>query len=300
MRFLVLFLFLSQPVWAWWDTGHKAVAQIALQSMKASTRERVLELLKHHPDPSVRTLEDAAVWPDLIRDRDHFFHSKHHSSWHYQNRPVGSNPLSRPTQGSLLTELPRQSEKLNDPSLSMKQRALALSWVVHLVGDIHQPLHCAALYDENFPEGDSGGNRYCVWLGDQHLNLHNVWDSAGCRFLSPVSTNRLAGFVSHAMQQNPVSSFPTQARSLNPYTWSLEGVELCRSIVYKGIEPEVELTGDYLRKTLETTEKQIVLSGYRLAWLLDQSLANPAPEEQRDRPARRRRPHGQGTGSDQF
>lgn len=277
MRFLLLFLLLSQPVWAWWDTGHKAVAQIALQNMKPSTRARVTELLRHHPDPNVRTLEEAAVWPDLIRDRKHPFHSFHRGSWHYENRPVGSNPQSMPTQGDLLIELPHQSEKLTDSSISLRQRALALSWVVHLVGDIHQPLHSAALYDENFPQGDVAGNLYCVDLGNQHLNLHNVWDSAGCRFLSPISTQRLKSFVHYAQEQHPVSSFPVDARILDPDAWSDEGVELCRSTVYTGIEPDGELSSEYLRKTLDTTEKQIALSGYRLAWLLDIVLANAAP-----------------------
>ena len=234
------------------------------------------ELLRHHPDPKVRTLEDASVWPDLIREREHPFHTHHHGLWHYENRPVGSNPRSIPTHGELLTELPRQSEKLADPSIPLDQRALALSWVVHLVGDIHQPLHSAALYDETFPQGDVAGNLYHVWLGNQYLNLHNVWDSAGCRFLSPISAHRLESFVIYAQEQNPVSNFPMNAQVLDPNAWSDEGVELCHSTVYTGIEPDSELPSEYLRKTLDTTEKQIVLSGYRLAWLLDRIL-DPAP-----------------------
>lgn len=268
---LILLTCLAQPSLAWWDTGHRVVARIALQSMSDSTRRQVQEILRHHPDPEVRTLEAASLWPDLIRDENHPFHAHHRGKWHYQNRPVYLDQSPIGDGGELLARLALQQHQLTVRETSPEERAIALCWVAHLVGDIHQPLHNCALFGPEFPRGDQSGNLYFVWLGERRLNLHQVWDSCGCRFIGPVSENRLQGFVDHCLSQFSQESFGEAVATFDFNLWSDDGVEHCRQFVYRGVAPDEELSSEYLSTVLLVTKRQATLAGYRLALLLEKT-----------------------------
>lgn len=258
----ILFLLHCLPALAWWDLGHRVVAEVASQRVKQSTLLQIEHLLQFHPDPQVRTLDAASNWADEIRDRSHPFHHYHRSDWHYQG--VGGAKK----QGALKTQLAHQWKLMCDVEAPQAARAVALSWVVHLVGDIHQPLHVGALCNAEFPEGDRGGNDYFVWLGDQRLSLHVVWDSAGCRFLRPISENRFRAYTNYCSALAP-ANVPTEP---DFELWLEEALELCTTRVYAQIEPDTQITSEYLGVAIETTQERLTLAGIRLASLLDQAF----------------------------
>lgn len=153
----------------------------------------------------------ASIWSDLIRNRDGYPNAGdinrtyHHSSWHYTDIPVFPDDAARaalsgkvampqldwtpgmaePEQGfNSVQTLNRAVHELSDPNVPVSQRAVDLCWLFHLMGDFHQPCHCAELYvPEKLPEGDRGANRLLI-LGISRANpalqsdvLHFFWDS---------------------------------------------------------------------------------------------------------------------------
>jgi hypothetical protein len=122
----------------------------------------------------------AARWADDIRIQDR---AQNRPSWHYINWPFKPNrqpasvQIRDPGPVNILTGL-AENESLarnqNDPA----RRAIALAWLFHLVGDIHQPLHTAQLFTVDYPQGDKGGNEICIRVTEagQPMDLHRFWD----------------------------------------------------------------------------------------------------------------------------
>jgi nuclease S1 len=157
------------------------VGDIATAYLTAKTRAQLSELLRNDRlaggEPSARrTLGEVANWADEIKE---FEWGKRRASWHYDDVPLcGPAEFSRYCRGGRCAsgQLARQIELLGDPRSRMRARNEALKWVVHLIGDIHQPLHAAN-------RGDRGGNRVQVSFFGQRdnppygsLNLHAIWD----------------------------------------------------------------------------------------------------------------------------
>jgi len=183
-------------VWAWGCEGHRTVARIAARHLSAHARQQAHALLTANPidsrlqrfcqpidpDPFV----DAAAWADDVRD------AKHTGAWHFLNIPRGArrdqvSPACPKTAGCVTTAIAAQIQVLRSHAPNA-QRADALRYVIHLVGDLHQPLHCTT-------NDDRGGNcvpvRYfsrapalqkdrdgAPIIGDYKPNLHGIWDSS--------------------------------------------------------------------------------------------------------------------------
>ena len=153
-------------VHAWGPTGHRVVARIAENHLSLQAAEVVRTLLG--PD----TLIEAATWADEIRSDDRW---RHASPWHYVNLADGQDyqrrsydPQDDPRD--ILEAIEHFESILADEARSPEDRGIALRWLVHLFGDIHQPLHVGR------PE-DRGGNALdAVWHG-RPTNLHRIWDS---------------------------------------------------------------------------------------------------------------------------
>ncbi len=201
---LLVLALLSTPSRAWDQKGHRVVAAVAWEHMDAGTRTKAVALLHGAPGDSDLLAEDAgaalpqaeqdrelflraATWPDIVRDLAHpARRAKYHRSpWHYLNifwqernrRPVERKDLG--IEGDLLARLAKcdtdlrsvLSDQRSEP-LSAGERAVALAWFEHLVGDVHQPLHTSARVTGFEPRGDHGGNDFC--LGKTHpLGKHD-------------------------------------------------------------------------------------------------------------------------------
>jgi S1/P1 Nuclease len=122
----------------------------------------------------------AARWADDIRSNDK---QQHRAQWHYINWPFkpDGQPASvqtrEPEPVNILTAL-TENESVVKSTNDAEQKAIALAWLFHLVGDIHQPLHTAQLFTADYPQGDRGGNEICVRVTGtgQPMDLHRFWD----------------------------------------------------------------------------------------------------------------------------
>jgi hypothetical protein len=168
----------------WWDKGHQIVAKIAADRLNPHAKAAVKEILKN--DPTGHTLVAVAGWADTVRKTP----MPETYNWHFVDIPVDGQPETYdaardckpdPAKGDcIVAALNREVPLLTDPNASATDRAQALKFVTHFLGDLHQPLHCA---ERN---GDTGGNGVKVtFFGAtneappfQHSpwNLHAVWD----------------------------------------------------------------------------------------------------------------------------
>ena len=271
LNFILLLLLFAAPAQAWWDEGHQLVALIAKDHLSESCRESVTEILAHHPDPRVKTLEQAAIWPDIIKEDDDPFHSFDRPDWHYRDHPI-PDPEAGPHQGQLVKQIKKQGSILADTRASKASRAIALSWYTHLLGDIHQPLHNVSFYSEDFSNGDRGGNKYYVVLGQRPIALHILWDSVGGRFIESPPPGRLQSYSRRFQRTWPMKKLSESLSQADPSEWSQEGVRMSKELVYPQVKPGERISNSALQQTLDISEKQLCLAGYRLARELNKRL----------------------------
>src|SRR5579864_409766 len=152
------------PGLAWGKTGHRVIAAIADTELSGLARARVEQILG--PGES---LDEAANWPDEMRSAPGEFWQKTATPWHYVT-VNGTTYDHAPPEGDAFEALGRFKKTLQDPNASRADQQLALRFIVHLVGDLHQPLHVGKCCDK-------GGNDVKVAFFGKPTNLHAVWDS---------------------------------------------------------------------------------------------------------------------------
>ena len=175
---LALVLLLAAPLaCAWGPEGHRTIGAIADRLLTPEARAQVLQILADDRDkfgnPSARTtLEAVSVWADEVRGS-----SADRPAWHYDDIPIcGTEAKARycPDGQCNSEQLKRLTAVLGDSRSPARERDEALKWIVHLLGDIHQPLHAAN-------NADLGGNRVAVALEGIHTRgrdtLHKAWDN---------------------------------------------------------------------------------------------------------------------------
>ena len=277
---LLLVLLLPSPAFAWWEYGHETVARIAWLEASPRTRAELRRLLAQSarldtPTCPARTIEQISVWPDCIKTlRDRFSYA---SPWHYQNvdicRPFDQESACR--DGNCVSaQIERNLRLLADRGLPMRERIFALAFVVHLMGDIHQPMHAG-------DHGDLGGNRvqasYGVIAG--RTNLHSIWDGyLADRGLSTPPGNA-EGIISELD-----SADRTAMRQGNVTDWARESWQASREFAYGtiiadpcGPPPATRpvVTEEITRRLIPIVRRQAARGGLRLARLLDEALASP-------------------------
>ena len=173
-----LFLLLApSPAAAWWEYGHESVATVALHQVSPTTRREIARLLARGPELqtptcSVRTIELASYWPDCVKTLGERFSYAY--AWHYQNVNI-CRPFDLRTpcaDGNCVSaQIERNVRLLADVRVPTRERLMALAFLVHFMGDLHQPMHAG---DHN----DLGGNRVQLSYGviGGRTNLHLVWD----------------------------------------------------------------------------------------------------------------------------
>ena len=163
--FLALSACVAAPAGAWGPIGHRITAQIAQDNVSGQTRARIEQIL------GAEELPEAATWPDEQRSNPDAFWQSEASPWHFVTLPVGDAPgaLVHPPEGDAVTALEKFTAVLRDPAAPQAERARALRFVVHIVTDLHMPLHAGK-------PGDRGGNWVNVLWFDVPQNLHWVWD----------------------------------------------------------------------------------------------------------------------------
>ncbi len=240
---------------AWSEGAHHVIGVNAFDTMTPAAQKRLLEILRAHPrfgedfktdlrEPKAHghfMLGTAAYWPDTARDLPQF----HRSTWHYQlgaalvigNPPkVPANPGALPAGANLATqdlhieqaiELCRKTLRGSAPD---SDKAIAICWLAHLVGDAHQPCHAGSLYAEGVfpgPTGDRGANSIPT---KQRRNLHALWDGLMGTSAKP---NEIARRV-FDVRQNKLAIQEAEAvgSDLRTSHWLFESVEASRKYVY--------------------------------------------------------------------
>ena len=212
---------------AWGSTGHRTIGLVAERHMEPAALKSAQAILDGHDLPFVST------WPDEIRsDPKNYAHTFnwHFTTWLDEDDGFHAGLESKST-GFLLSQIEKQIAVLKNPAASRSEKAFALKFTVHLIGDLHQPLHVGT-------SGDSGGNACRVTWHGRSSNLHTVWDSEMIERTNLSYTER-ADFAS----QNRARKQIQQWQSGTPVQWAEESKKL-RSRIYPAevIAPNAPVT----------------------------------------------------------
>jgi nuclease S1 len=300
------FLF-STSAHAWNETGHKVISRIAWEYMTPQARAKAIALLEAAPsDADLANLLANDARPQAVREQELFLHAStwadmmrdgkfparrekyHKSSWHYINffwesapdgRPKDRNDL-KPEPENIVERLQHLQSVLADTSQEQSQRAIALAWVLHLVGDIHQPLHNSARVTATEPEGDRGGNLFVLdTTGARVRNLHSYWDGILNLTFSQKPAESDEAFINRIAQSivvhYPQAKMQSRLKSGEFETWAKEGDAYAKSAVYPSWLRRYEVPPKKYRKSAyHVAESAIALAGYRLAEMLNRLLAS--------------------------
>ncbi|PIV35334.1 MAG: hypothetical protein COS34_03210 [Lysobacterales bacterium CG02_land_8_20_14_3_00_62_12] len=244
------------PALAWGPHGHQLVAEIAARQLEPGPRLAVEGLLGDRADLAMR---DASTWPDEVREQPDY---RATGPLHYVNFPRGQchyRARRDCREGRcIVAAINHYVALLADRQASTPTRAEALRFVIHLVGDIHQPLHAAW-------KDDRGGNDFQVRIGREGRNLHSLWDD---------TLARLGGLNvrEHADQllQSPMPGARLQWNRQATVAWAEES---CRAVVLGVYPASADIDPDYLARMRPIAEGRMELAGRRLAVLLNQVLA---------------------------
>jgi hypothetical protein len=323
-------LLLPRPAPAWNSVGHLTVAKLAYDQISDGEKLKLYQLLKHHPhfdqflaagrpagveEPEWVMLR-SSVWPDWVRPRDKDPRGPavtkfHRAEDHYVNVALidpkdtavfAGKTLISPDTMNIISALKQRCNELRARNVADEDKAVAVCWIFHLIGDIHQPLHNVSYFADNaaFRDGDLGGNKFGVKANGTGLNLHRFWDDVLGE--DPRYTDDSADRQSRIYQQAVTLATALRRRELGApdkerleknrtiQSWSDEAFELATSVGYRkgdgtGLLEAVEVRfnqpvsddapelGDaYLKRARETAEVQAILAGRRLAERLKQVL----------------------------
>lgn len=249
-----LLLLLAGPVGAWGPQGHRLVAALAWTELTPQARAEILVLLAGEPDP---TLPGIANWADQLRAEDPDL-GKRSASWHYVNIAEENCHYDAardcPGGNCVVGAIDRQLAILADHEQPLAARRQALKFVVHFVGDVHQPLHAG--YGR-----DKGGNTVQVNLDGDGSNLHRLWDSG---LLNTADLDD-AAYLRH-LQSLPLAV----GLDTGPADWAEAS---CAVAVQPGLYPSRARIDDaYVQRWRPVTEAQLRRGGARLAAVLNQAL----------------------------
>ncbi|MBC7821644.1 MAG: S1/P1 nuclease [Planctomycetaceae bacterium] len=304
----------AQPCLAWHEPGHHIIALLAYDLLNREEQRQLQAILRDHP----RFAEDfvpsavpsspeenerwligrAGYWPDVARSQPAY----NRPTWHYQlgatltigdPQGVPQNPGPAPADASLETQELHIAQAvevcrlvLRDKTRSTSDRAIAICWLAHLVGDAHQPCHAGSLYVAGaFPEGDRGANSIPT---KQSKNLHALWDGLlGSQYDAGDIRRRCEVIRTDATKWTAAEASAKKENGLNPLTWLAESSEVGRRHVYtpEVLEPvqavsrgltttvaTVDLSDDYLTTAGDIARKRAAFAGHRLALILSHDL----------------------------
>ena len=246
---------------AWGAQGHRLVARVAETRLDPQARAEIDRLLAQEPDASLASI---APWADQLRKEDPDL-GRRSASWHYINMAedgcIYQQPRHCPDGNCVVEALKEQSAILADRGRSDAERLQALKFVVHLVGDLHQPMHAGYGHDR-------GGNNYQLQYNDRGTNLHSLWDSGMFYPLRLGDDQFLA-----RLQALPAHDASDPALHSNIAVWAEQSCHIARQ---DGIYPqERKLDDHYADQWRPTAEAPLVLAGERLAALLNERLDTP-------------------------
>jgi hypothetical protein len=286
---LLVSTMIPHAAFAWGDDGHKVVALIAQQYLTPEARRAVTAMLAADSDSLTRhDIASEATWADKYRDsnhrHDHYIQTR---DWHFVDieldnpdisaacfgrapLPAGTLASNGPPQACVIDKIKQFADELAAPGVDPEERLFALKFLLHLVGDMHQPLHSSDNHDH-------GGNQVKVMVdGFNHKsrdNLHSFWDTQFVRLLGespPDIATQLMAKITPALR--------TQWENGSIDDWAMEAYAIAKADVYgnpplsKG-EPQF-LDEAYVARAQKDVALQLSRAGVRLAFILNRALGS--------------------------
>lgn len=296
----IILLSAALPAFAWDDSGHKLTAYIAWQRMTPEVREQVIKLLRAAPeDAQISTFYMSygiqseltrkrdffmliSSWADIIKDRtfETRYRKYNKSNWHYSDTfwsSTGDGKItfldSKEDGGKAIEKVMDFEKTMRSDAASDAEKAVAIAWFLHIIGDLHQPLHTSARVTSFEPKGDQGGNTFLLTPQDtpreKQMNLHRFWDSiintsiplkgdtCDSAYLEPIGKSIMARY-SYARLRPRLAPGEFER-------WRKDSFELATSQVFSGDLKRFEAPkAAYKKKALRISEEQIALAGYRI------------------------------------
>nr|WP_296654491.1 S1/P1 nuclease [Paraburkholderia sp.] len=271
-----LLLAIAPSAFAWGDGGHRIVAKIADHYLTSSTRAAVNAMLaKDNTGLTATDLASEAIWADRYRNKH-----PETANWHFVDTEIsdgdidaacfGHPPLPLNTPAStgpaiacVVDKVDQFAKELAAPQTTDAERLLALQFLLHFVGDLHQPLHAS-------DSSDRGGNDKMVSApGIAPGKLHSYWDTAFVKQLGS-DTNTVASQLIDNLTSGQVATWQTQT----PRDWSLEAFDIAKRDVYGKLPAPnssgtYALSSDYVSTAQQDVALQLSRAGVRLAMVLN-------------------------------
>jgi hypothetical protein len=298
---LFICLALAHSAFAWNDFGHMTVAELAWKQLTPAARVKATALLKLNPDyatwvqgVSAASRDEtafvrAATWPDAIKRRSDYTDDGEHPSgptaaqnigyadklqhryWHYIDTPFSPDgtPLAQPLAPNAKTQILAFRKTLASAKASSALKSYDLVWLLHLVGDVHQPLHATSRFTQSQPTGDAGGNLVKLTCATPcPSELHAFWDD------ELGTSETIADVKKFAAGLAPADA--KRAAITSGSKWIAESFSAAKASVYvapigAGSGPYA-LDDAYRAKAKQVAQQRAALAGARLAHLINAAL----------------------------
>ena len=252
-------LFISLVLLSWGVTGHRTVGKIAADHLTPQARAAVHDLIGD------TTLADVSTWPDEVRSQAAY---RHTGPWHYINLPLGLSyadfeaKVKGMTQENVYSALQQQEQTLGRHTSTRAAKVEALKYIVHFVGDLHQPMHVSR-------EEDKGGNTVQLNYDGNGTNLHSLWDSKLIDHQG-LSYEQMAAAYDHA---SPAQIKQWQAAPLIQWIWESYQAS---SKLYAEVDAMKSRAIDdsYYQAHIGIVQERIEKAGIRLAGVLNEVFRN--------------------------
>ncbi len=250
---IIFFLAFSHASFSWGVTGHRTIAQIAQNHLSKKAKKEISKLI------GKESLAWWANWMDFIKSDSTWDHVY---NWHFVNASgkLGKEEyiaeLKQMKGTNLYSQINAMKKELGDKSKTLQERQVALRFLIHLMGDLHQPLHVGRGEDQ-------GGNKITVFWFDKKTNLHSLWDSGLMEF-QQYSYTEYAANLDIAGKEKVKE---LQAGTLED--WTFESNQLAYKI-YESARPEEKLGYKYNYQYQQMLDQQLLKGGLRLAAVLNE------------------------------
>jgi len=254
---LLWIVFTSQAL-AWNALGHRLIAEIASDHLTPSAKAMCRSL---QGESRYQNIVSASTWLDDIR----FKKDVYYDSMHYVDIPFSNDhsPLPPIPEHNAISCVQSAVRVLSSQTAKRSEKTVAMRELLHVVGDIHQPLHAATEISAQYPQGDLGGNRVLLSHNAVANNLHAYWDR-GAGFL--VRSKRSKSDRVRHLALDLERRWPCHplAMDRNPTHWAQESHDLAKRIAYA-----LPVDEHYQRIASDLVQQRVALAGCRLAGLLN-------------------------------
>ena len=252
-------LLVSVFILSWGVTGHRTIGKIAENHLTAKAKAAVQELL------GGASMADVSTWADEVRSSPEY---RSTGPWHFLNLPLGltypefSKQVEGMSEANVYSALQKCEQELTDKGTTREQKVIALKFVIHLIGDLHQPMHVSRAEDK-------GGNTIQLNYEGKGLNLHSLWDTY-------LLEHQGLSYEQLAEKYSPVSPQQIQQWQSAPLMkWIWESYEIS-SKLYAEVDAMKgrSIGDDYYKAHIAVIGTRIQQAGIRLAGVLNEIFKN--------------------------